>query len=92
METHGPTGKLSEDTSADAERIQIEIWRKMSPLEKARAVSDVTLAAQEMSLAGIQERHPDASERERMLRLAILKLGPTLTRVVYPDAAVLLGS
>jgi len=81
---------LSTDTTAEAERLQLELWRAMSPLQKARAVSQITRAAQEMALAGIRQRHPRASESECMMRLAILTLGPELARRVYPEAAALL--
>lgn len=64
----------------------------MSPLDKARAVTEITRTAQELSLAGIRHRHPDASDRECMLRLAMVKLGPALASRVYPEAAGLLGS
>ena len=79
------------DTSAPARRLQVKLWRAMSSLEKARLVSGITLAVQEFSLAGIRERHPAASERECLLRLAALKLGPELTRRIYPEAAELSG-
>jgi hypothetical protein len=82
---------LSADTSYDAEAIQIELWRRMSPVDKARAITNASRAAQELSLAGIRLRHPDASERECRLRLAALKLGTGLTLRVYPEAAALFG-
>jgi hypothetical protein len=82
---------LSADTSRHAEGIQIELWRRMSSVDKARAITNASRAAQELSLVGIRIRHPDASERECQLRLAALKLGLELTRRVYPEAAALLG-
>jgi hypothetical protein len=82
---------LSLDTSADAERRQVDIWRAMSTDEKARLVGRLTIAVQELALAGIRERHPGASDRECFLRLAVFKLGPALVRAVYPDAASILG-
>ena len=84
-------GLLAADTSAGAERVLVERWRSMTGPEKARAVTGITLAVQELSLAGIRMRHPGASERECMLRLAALKLGRDLACKVYPDAAALLG-
>ncbi len=82
---------LAADTCREAERVQIHLWRRMSPLEKARAVSEISRAVQELSLAGIRMRHPEASERECMLRLAVLKLGRTLALQAYPEAASLFG-
>jgi len=78
---------LSRDTSPDAERTQIELWRAMSPLQKLGLVSAVSRNVQQLSLAGIRERHPDATEDECLVRLAVLKLGSDLARRVYPDAA-----
>jgi hypothetical protein len=85
------TGRLSFDTSPSAERIQVELWRDMSALEKACAVSEVTRAAQELALTGIRQRYPAASEHEVFLRLAILKLGSALACRVYPDASRLVN-
>ena len=84
-------GVLSTDTSADVEAIQIDLWKRMSSVEKASAVSAVSIAAQELSLAGIRLRHPAASEAECLIRLAILKLGSDLARRVYPEADALSG-
>lgn len=78
---------LTADTTAEAERRQIDAWRRMSPLDKARLVSQATHAALELAMAGVRSRHPAASERERFLRVAAVKLGPALVRLVYPDAA-----
>ncbi len=66
---------LASDTSHEAERAQVELWRRMSPIEKLRAVTEISRAVQHLSLAGIRLRHPGASERECMQRLAILNLG-----------------
>ena len=63
----------------------------MTPIEKARAVTEISRAVQELSLAGIRLRHPEASERECMLRLAALKLGRQLACKVYPETAGLSG-
>lgn len=85
------TAILSRDTSIDAERRQIEVWRCMSPAEKAEIVSQATSDVLTLAMSGIRQRHPGASERDCFLRLAELQLGPALVRVVYPDAAQVLG-
>ena len=82
---------LSRDTTAHAERLQIDIWRRMSPLDKSEIVSQATSDALALALAGIRQRHPRASARECFLRLAALQLGPSLVRDVYPDASTILG-
>ncbi|MHC4094329.1 MAG: hypothetical protein ACYSVY_29330, partial [Planctomycetota bacterium] len=80
----GTNALLASDTSVEAERVQLGMWRRMSPLEKVRAVTEVSQAVQQLSLAGIRSRHPDASGQECMLRLAVLKLGRQLACQVYP--------
>jgi hypothetical protein len=80
---------LSADTSADAQRVQIELWRRMSPLRKARAVGELSRSVRDLSMAGIRMRHPGASERECRLRLAVLTLGRSVACRVYPDASAL---
>lgn len=85
------TAILSRDTSIDAERLQIEAWRCMSPVEKAEIVSQATSDALTLAMSGIRQRHPGASERDCFLRLAELQLGPALVRVVYSDASQILG-
>jgi hypothetical protein len=78
---------LAADTTADIEQLQVDAWRRLSPLERLRLVSDATRAALNLSLAGIRRRHPDAPERECFLRLAAILLGVDTARRVYPDAA-----
>lgn len=82
---------LSSDTSIAAERIQVERWRQMSPLEKVRLVTEISRAALQLSLAGIRLRHPHASDRECALRLAVLTLGQPLASRAYPETAHLSG-
>ena len=82
-------GVLSADTAPAIERLQIEAWRRMSPLDKARCVDALSRQVQALALAGIRHRHPQASERECFLRLAAIKLGRERTIQLYPDAAVL---
>ena len=85
------TALLASDTSLKAERAQVELWRRMSPIDKLRAVTEISRAVQQLSLAGIRLRHPEASDEDCMMRLAILKLGRRLACQVYPQAARLRG-
>ncbi len=85
------TALLASDTSLEAEREQVELWRRMSPLEKLRAVTEIGRAVQQLSLAGIRLRHPDASDQECMLLLAVLNLGRQLACHVYPEVRHLSG-
>jgi len=82
---------LSHDSSPESQALQVELWRRMSTVERTRIISALTRSVQELSLAGIRRRNPGATDRECMLRLAALKLGMEMTLEAYPDAADLLN-
>lgn len=73
----------SADTSAEAEALQIEIFRRMSSAEKARIVSDADQAARSLALVGLRRRFPAASPAELQRRLMDLLLGEELALKVY---------
>ena len=77
---------LSLDTSPEAERLQIDGWRRMSPEQKAATVTALTTMAMGMTMAGLRHRHPGESEPALRKRLATILHGPELARRVCPDA------
>lgn len=83
--------KLSRDTTRQAEDMQVELWRGMSPLSKVQAVSALTRSVLQLSLAGIRQRFPGATDSECKLRLARLTLGPRLAERVYPESSKMSG-
>ncbi|MFN8512778.1 MAG: hypothetical protein U0232_02580 [Thermomicrobiales bacterium] len=71
---------FGEDTSPDVERFLIDAYRKMSGAEKiarVRALNRTTIA---LALANIRQQHPDADEREVLLRLAVRRYGANFVR------------
>lgn len=64
----------SSDTSLEVERLLIEAYRRMPPWEKAGRVREMADALEALALAGIAARHPQATEHERRLRSAALRL------------------
>jgi hypothetical protein len=76
---------LGADTPPEIERLQIERFRQMSPVEKAAIVSGLTQAVFDLASAGVRHRYPLASPREQFLRLAIVTLGQTLAEQAYPE-------
>jgi hypothetical protein len=74
-----------DDTSYAARRAQIRIWRSLSSVDVAELVSGASRAARTLALAGLRARHPAASERELIARLAAITIGTELARQVYPD-------
>ena len=71
------------DTPPEAWEKQFELYRRMTPAQKARAFRDITLAANSFALAGLRQRHPNAGERELWLRLAGLRIGEDLVAQAY---------
>jgi hypothetical protein len=80
------------DTAPEALERQFDLYRRMSPAEKAQLCRDASLAATAFAMAGLRQRHPDATERELLLRLAVMRLGAEVVERVYgwrrsPDGA-----
>lgn len=77
---------LAEDTPLEIEQVQIDIWRRMSPSDKMRLVSGLCRRLHILAAEAVKQRHPQASEREQFLRLAIVRLGYDLAVEAFPDA------
>ena len=76
---------LAEDTTPEAERVLIKLWRRASPARKFALALDTTRALQEFLLAGLVERHPHDSPDRLRRRFADLWLGPALARRAYGE-------
>lgn len=74
---------LSEDTSPDAEAVQVEIYRRMPGRRKLELVVEENRRARELALSGLRLRHPDAGPEEIFRRLMDLLLGEELAAEVY---------
>ena len=67
------------DTSAEAESVLLEGYRRMAGLEKLRRVAALNRSVEHLARARIRAQYGDGiPEREMRLRLATLKLGPRL--------------
>jgi hypothetical protein len=67
-----------DDTSPAVKALLIAGYRRMSPTQKLDRVTELTRAVQELALADIRRRHPNASQREQSLRLASRWIEPEL--------------
>jgi len=74
---------LSFDTPPEIERLQIERLRQMPAWRKMALVAEMNRTVRALALAGLRQRHPDDSPRQRQRRLADLLLGPELAARVY---------
>lgn len=71
------------DTSAEAARLQLEIYREMPAERKLELVEDANRTARLLALAGLAQRHPEESTERLHRRLFDLVLGPELAERVY---------
>jgi hypothetical protein len=78
-----PYRTLYPDTDPEAERVQLEIYRRMPPWQKIQLVVDANDTSRALVLAGIRSRHPDASAEEVHRRFLGIWLGEELATEVY---------
>jgi hypothetical protein len=71
-------GSIPNDTDPSVEALLIRGYRRMSPSQKLERVRQLTRAVQEIALADIRRRHPEADEVELRLRLASRWIEPKL--------------
>jgi len=76
------------DTHPDADKVQIEVLRAMPVWRKLATVSELSLAARKLALAGLRQSFPSATPAELDRRLATLYLGPELATEVYGPSPV----
>jgi hypothetical protein len=75
------------DTPIEIQEILISGYRRMTPLQKARRVNELTKTVQQLALARIRKQYGDISEQEQRLRLAALWLErETMIRLFGWDA------
>lgn len=64
---------LFSDTTPEARRIQLEVYRKMSGAQRIQLAFEISDLTRALARAGIRDRHPEWSESEvkrELLRLA----------------------
>jgi len=73
------------DTSADAQEIQDELYRRMGGRERVAIQFRLSAAARALTLAGIRQRHPEYDDERARMALARVILGDELTQKAWPD-------
>jgi hypothetical protein len=72
------------DTTADADRVQIEAYRRLGESGRAAAMFRLIELARKTAIAGIRSRHPDYDDRQVRLAWARLVLGDDDVRKAWP--------
>jgi hypothetical protein len=76
-------GRPLSDTSPEAERVLIELYRRMPAWQKLRQVVALNRMLRNLALDDIRCRHPHADAQELKLRLASRWLSAEMMRRVY---------
>lgn len=74
------------DTSPEAERVQMAIWRRLGPSGRVALAVRLSDDVRELARAGIRRRHPNYDERDVELALWRMTLGDALFTAAYPGA------
>jgi hypothetical protein len=74
---------LARDTGADAEAVQLEIFRQMPVWQKVQTVVDQNRTGRTLAIAGIRARYPSAGRDEIDRRLMDLLLGERTAAQVF---------
>jgi hypothetical protein len=74
------------DTNSDAEKVQIEIFRRMEPQKRLESAALLSKTCRTLLAEGIRKRHPNYDEVQ--VRLAVIRclLPEDLFLRAYPDA------
>jgi hypothetical protein len=74
------------DTTPEAEKIQLNIFRRMGPERRLQAGLALSRTCRELLRAGVRRRHPDYDERQIQLAVIRLTLPEDLFSAAYPEA------
>ncbi|NER32416.1 MAG: hypothetical protein F6J89_33695 [Symploca sp. SIO1C4] len=75
--------ELNQDSSPEAEAVLFALWRNAPAWKKLQMMDSLNQTARQLTLHGLQERYPNASEAELRWRLNATFLGEELTQTVY---------
>jgi hypothetical protein len=72
------------DTSPEADRFQIEAYRRIGGAGRLAAAFQLIELARKAAVSGIRARHPEYDDEQVHLAYARLLLGDEVTRSVWP--------
>ena len=74
------------DTTLEADKIQLDIFRRMGPERRLEAGLALSRTCRELLREGVRRRHPDYDERQVRLAVIRLTLPDDLFSTAYPEA------
>lgn len=76
------------DTSPEAMARYVELLRAQSPVDRLRTASALTMAVRRLAETGIRQQHPNASDEEVRVRLAVRIYGREVASRLFGAEAV----
>ncbi|MBI5481797.1 MAG: hypothetical protein HY906_23275 [Deltaproteobacteria bacterium] len=77
------------DTSVEADAVQIDAYRRMTPGARLRVALELTELSRRLVAAGVRRRHPEYTDEQVRLATIRLWLGEELYRQAYAGCAEL---
>ena len=75
---------VSHDTSEDAARVQLGVYRRMAPSERLNVGLELTRISRDLLAQGIRARHPEYSDDEVTWAVIRVWIGRDMFRRAYP--------
>jgi hypothetical protein len=75
---------VSHDTSEDAARVQLQVYRRMAPSERLNVGLELTRMSRDLLAQGIRARHPEYSDDEVKWAVIRVWIGRDMFRLAYP--------
>lgn len=76
------------DTSVEAARVQLEIFRRMRPEKRLAMAMSLSDSLRRLAADGVLSRHPHYSPEQVKLAVFKLTLGDDLFRKAYPGVDI----
>ena len=86
--TRPPTELFPADTTPEARRVQVEVFRQMAPERRSALAVRLSRQLREVAEAGVRMRHPDYTQEQVRLAAIRLRLGNDLFRKAYPGVEI----
>ena len=74
---------LAQDTSPEAERVMLDIYRQMPVWRKMEMVDDAIRTGRQLAMAGLRARYPNEGLQRLRRRLYAIALGEELAEEAY---------
>lgn len=76
---------MAGDTDAQAARVQLEVYRRMTPSDRLQVALELTRMSRDLIAQGIRARHPEYTDDQVKWALIRLWLGEETFEQAYPS-------